>query len=280
MTSSLSRAVVAVEAARLTGEAQDRAQSISDLFAWCGDGVLTPNQLHAYLRPDPSLARPRAAALLLRAPSGRHYLATACRVLSDEAVAGAALQDSLEPDRGAFDEAGPSEPEVPGQPVRGVTELSFDDPLLNAAHGRGLFPAASFPHLDLSLIWLDQADPALRYALESAGFEFAEFDAIAEGPSRDGAEISVITSVSGSPDDARLTGAGRATGLSQNLSFFWTDAALPPSSGGTPVIEDGRVVGFYSPQHADVPARLPSSFALVTKADSLKALLAAQEAQD
>src|SRR4051812_2671342 len=192
MADVLSRAVIAVQATQLSGEDKNRAQSISDLSAWCGDGVLTPNQLHAYLRPDTSAPGLRAAALLIGDPSGRHYLATPCHVLSDPAAAGLAVQRLMEPDNS--ENNGGLGAEAEAKPVHGMTEIAFDERALPPWLRKGLFPAASLPHLDLSLVWLDQANTEICAALEKAGFAFAAVDTVDDEPSADGVEVRVIGS--------------------------------------------------------------------------------------
>jgi len=281
MADVLSRAVIAVQATQLSGEDKNRAQSISDLSAWCGDGVLTPNQLHAYLRPDTSAPRLRAAGLLIGDPSGRHYLATSCHMLSDPAAAGLALQQSMEPNNSEnIGELSASGAEA--KPVYGMTEVAFDEHALPPWLQKGLFPAASLPHLDLSLVWLDQANTEICAALEQAGFAFATSDTVEDEPSTDGVEIRVIGSASlaGSPHkSARKTCAtGHVRGLSKALSFFWIDTELAPAMSGAPVVEGEKIVGFLSPQQVNVAANLSSSFATITKAGNLKALFAAHRA--
>src|SRR4051812_34353015 len=56
------------------------------------------------------------------------------------------------------------------KPVYGMTEIAFDEHALPPWLRKGLFPAASLPHLDLSLVWLDQANTEICAALEQAGF--------------------------------------------------------------------------------------------------------------
>lgn len=281
MADVLSRAVVAVQATHLSGEDQSRTRSISDLFAWCGDGVVTPNQLHAYLRPDTSESLPHAAALLIRGPSGRRYLVTACHVLSDPSFAGARPQQSMEPDNFEGNE-GSGGPCDKAEPVSGMTEIAFDERALPPHLRNGLFPARSFPHLDLSIVWLDKTDNELCTALDQAGFAFVPTDQVDDEPSAEGAEIRVVASSSLQSGEAVLTGKtvgkGHARGLSAALSFFWIDAELPSSFASAPVVEGDRIVGFLSPQQVNPATNLSSSFATIMKASSLKTLLAAHEA--
>jgi hypothetical protein len=281
MADVLSRAVIAVQATQLSSENKSRAQSISDLIAWCGNGVLTPNQLHAYLRPDTSAPGLHAAALLMGGPSGRHFLVTSCRVLSDLAAAGLALQQSMEPDN-SENNGGLGASGAEAEPVYGMTEISFDERALPPWLRKGLFPVASLPHLGLSLVSLDQANTEICAALEQAGFAFAAVDTVEEGPSADGVEIRVIGSASlaGSRYEPAGTtcATGRVSGLSKALSFFWIDTELAPSMSGAPVAEGEKIVGFLSPRQVNVAADLSSSFATITKAGNLKALLAAHAA--
>ena len=280
MTDILSRAVVAVKATRLGGKDQDRTQSISDLFAWCGGGAITPNQLHAYLRPETSAHRPRAAALLICGPTGRHYLLSACHGLSDPALAGSIPQQSMEPDNSWSGGLSASGHEA--RPVYGMAEITFDEPSLPHHLRNGLFPARYLPHLDLSLAWLDETNAEICTALGQAGFAFAAADLIDDGPSAEGAEIRVIGSASLVRDDTQppeeIVATGRVRGLSKALSFFWIDAELPPHFASAPVVEDERIVGFVSPQQVDGAKNLSLSFATIAKAVGLKALLAAREA--
>jgi hypothetical protein len=281
MADVLSRSVIAVQATHVSGEDKSRAQSIADLFAWCGDGVITPNQLHAYLRPDTSAPSPRAAALLIGSPSGRHYLATSCHILSDPIAASLAPQQSMEPDNSENND-GLSASEAEAKPVYGMTEIAFDERAFPPRLRKNLFPAASLPHLDLSLVWLDQANTEICTALEQAGFAFVAADAVHDEPSSDGVEIRVVGSASLAGSSHCPVGTANATGhvqgLSKALSFFWIDTELAPSMSGAPVVEGEKIVGFLSPQQVKVAANLPSSFATITKAGNLKALLAAHRA--
>jgi hypothetical protein len=273
----LSRAVVAVQAARLSGKEQDRIQSISDLFARRGGGAIAPNQLHAYPRPDASAARPRAAALLTRGASGRQYLLTAYHVLFDPASAGSLPQESMEPDKSESDESGGE-----GKPVGGMAEIGFDEHALPPHLRKGLFPSESFPHLDLSLVWLDETNDEICASLVRAGFDFAAADLIEDEPSAEGVEIRVISS--GALDGGEAQSFGRAVamghvrGLSKSLSFFWIDPELPPHFTSAPVAEGERIVGFLSPLQVNGATHLSPSFATIMKAGGIKALLAAHEA--
>lgn len=282
-TPSLYRALICVEATRLAGADRERAQQLVDLFAWCGEGSLTANEAHSYLRPDATAPRPRAIGLLLRSAQSRHYLATACHVLSEaETAVPSAPQALLAP------EDSETRSEEPGQaspPSFGTTEIVLDHPAFRALQP-GRLPAASLPHLDLALIRLDQTDPGLPLAMTRAGLSFLDIDRLGEQPSADEAEIEIVGAGSaGAGREAPGTEAatrGRVRGLVDGLSFFWIDVDVPARMSGAPVVEKGRVVGFVSLQVGDDPSReasatVPNSLATIAKAARLKELLAAQE---
>ena len=280
MADALSRAVIAVQATRVGGKDQERTQRISDLFAWCGGGAITPNQLHAYLRPDTSAQRPRAAALLICGPSGRHYLLTAFGVPSDLNAASAPLQQSMEPDNSeteAFSAWGDE-----AKPAYDMAEIAFEEQGLPAHLRKGLFSAGFLPHLGLSLVWLDEMDAEMCTALRQAGFAFAAADRVADEPSAEGAEIRIIGSASLVGDDepplGQTVATGRVKGLSKAHSFFWIEAELPPHFASAPVAEGESIVGFLSPQQVNAATSSSSSFATIAKARSVKALLAIGEA--
>lgn len=279
----VSRSIVPVLGARHGSQDPDIPQSLMDLVAWCGEGVLTPNQVHAFLRDDPSRPRRRAVGLLLRTLERQHYVATACHVLDDRRPSTALPQGGNEPNR---------EPSNAAPRVL-ETDISFAEAALHASTSSGSFKATCFPHLDLAAIRIDGFESQIPSALEQAGYVFIDVERIGEEPSAEGARIRIVgtTSAGGDrvpsqeadPHDGAIE--GRVTGLSASLSFFWTDAAPPSSASAAPVLEHGSVVGFMCPQVDPAvlegcPSLVPSTYATVVKAAYLKDLIAASLAHD
>lgn len=273
------RALIEVQASSISAADRSRAENLAMLFAWCGEGELTPNQVHAFLRPDASVPRPRATGLLLRADDGTGYVATACHVLSEPGES--ARQAVLGSDRP--DAAGPltaASPEV-AEPTHSLTAITLDPAVSGARDGKIWFPATSFPHLDLALIRLGEAGSAACVALERAGFAFLSFDHVGTSPSREGAEVAVLcASPRGSGPSAPPVPpiAVRVSSLIDALSFFWLDRPVPAGCEAAPVVERDSIVGILSPQidaraSADTSGEFSPSYATVAKARFLRELL-------
>lgn len=273
------RAVVSVEATRVLESERGRAERLSDLFAWCGGGELTPNQVHAFLRPDGAKERPRAAGLLLRTREGHHYLVTASHVLSDRGDAAAAPPFLSDTGNSPAEFGSPGHDEAAGPQIH-RTELIFSDGVLPQPCRSGWFPAASFPHLDLAVVRMDDGSSELPTDLEGAGFSFVDADQVGDEPTSEGAIIDVIGPEAAPPGKGVANVQARVLGLNKGLSFFWTDLTSPEELCAAPVVERDRIIGFLSPQVGSTGPEsrlLPSPCAAVVKAAFLKRLLAEHE---
>lgn len=127
----------------------------------------------------------------------------------------------------------------------------------------------SVPETDLAIVSLDLGPNMEReFAddLEASGHVPVDWSLVADGPSRDGADVLVVgypegvsvlgsftrreDSVHWSPSHVSLpvVSFGRIAMLHNALPFFWADISVYPGSSGGAVVEDDRLVGIVSGQ--------------------------------
>jgi len=152
--------------------------------------------------------------------------------------------------------------------------------------------------VDLAVVALDPRDRKFADELESVGYQAITMADMADEPSGEGAEVFTV----GFPSATALLGQmgyrqdikqwasnyyslptttfGRVSMLHPALAYFWVDMSIYPGNSGSPVVENGQLVGIVREQ-ATVPieqgsdnklmSRIP--FGKIIKAKYLKELI-------
>ncbi|MGA0594094.1 S1 family peptidase [Enterovirga sp. CN4-39] len=272
-------------------------------------GEITDEDYRAvWNRIEPSLDRRHTGTAVYMVHRGRKILVTARHVLHDEESEKAVRVRDQTFRYGSRD----SESEVFNAVFRVPTLSEFRDhkappgfPLhtvsLNnlGAGGRHEF-SFSTPELDLAVISLERRTTYFANDLDGNGFVPIDTDDLADGPSKDAAEIFTVgfpgvsevgrqqldrgSSHRGSASVSVPIGSfGRVSMLEDDLPYFWADLSIYPGNSGGPVIEDNKLVGIVSGQglvpldsDPDTLVRVP--FANVIKGKHLRSLIDLQMA--
>jgi hypothetical protein len=252
-----------------------RTRQFGDLVSWTGEGALSSDELAKSLLDDNSPSRVGLGFLFHGGGGHTYYLITDSQVLFA----------------------------TPGGDVDSLTALTsrswlldydFDDESAELMRVRLLslsiepaklhwFPVVSYPYLNLSVVDIERKT-RLYQALVTAGYTFASAADLAEEPSAEGAEISVIGLVSNrlrSGNDARsiTMSTGRVVSSRNATPFFLTNINATP---GGPILERGKIVGISTSRVSarfkeNFPDPVPLHLATATKASYVKALLRAHQ---
>lgn len=151
------------------------------------------------------------------------------------------------------------------------------------------------PEFDLAIVSM-RDEPGFARDLLEAGYEPVSLADLADGPSREGAEIAsvgfphataIVTKQKLDPAIAHWASSfisvpvmsfGHVAMSHEALPYFWADISLYPGNSGGPVMEDDKLIGIVSEQAAVDEARIP--FARVIRAEPLAALVDEQRTRD
>lgn len=228
--------------------------------------------------------RCHGSALFMR-ENARRYLITARHVLSDERASQKRFDEEVirrtsfppEVAEALRAEAGPRATDE-------IFNLIFRVPSLEEVKACGLHFRPKFlmnlgagtrdshswvfsdAQIDLAAVSLDVRDSAFADELEQNGYDALPLDALAIGPSGEGAEVftigypsttSLLAELNNAPALAQWSASylslptfsfGRVGMTHADLPFFWADMTIYGGNSGGPVIEGDRVVGFVSEQ--------------------------------
>jgi hypothetical protein len=282
---SWTSSVVPIEAARCTPASLRKARRVSDLIAWGGAGSLDPNRLREILAHDTDLPPRHGLGLLLREPSGAHFLVTTSQMLEGFSTQPQAQRPGSSAPRAPARPGGEQAVTTAAQPpAASHPQVKLLLGWMQALHP-GWFPATSLPHVGLAVVRIDVPEDSVCRALREAGYAFWPTDLLGDAPSRAGAEVLALEAGPGTgaaPHEAKpcvVAREGQVARLDETLPLFWTDFPAGTEGSGAPVIESERIVGIRIPELRPgvvgiSPGMddLPPSHA-VAKAAEVKALL-------